>query len=383
MSKHTKLFTPGPGDVEEDVLAALAAPVIRHYGPEWMAIYNETQELLRLFFKTKKNDIYFVPGPASASLDMAIGSLIPSGGKIIAGTNGFFGDRFTEMAQCYGIEAVPFSAPLGQPLDPEALRGLLKTHPDASLVAIVHHETGTTVLNPLRELAAVVKEAGRMLLVDAVSSLGAVEVDVDGWGIDICVTAANKCLESVPGMGFMSISPRAWRAVDSHPGTGHGWYLNLRTWRKCIQDWGDWHPSPVTTSVNTTLAVLTSMRRIAAGGLEAHYAKYARASQAIRGGLEALGFEMFVPAEYASTVVNGVKKRPEFEVSEMIHWLAENRSIAISGAFGELEGRIFRVGNLGKAAERDYLIDLLFSIEEFLRYKGIPVPTGAGLAHVK
>lgn len=379
MSKHLKLFTPGPGDVEEDVLAALAAPVIRHYGPEWMAIYNETQELLRLFFKTR-NDIYFVPGPASASLDMAIGSLVPSGGKIIAGMNGFFGDRFGEMAHCYGLEVVPFKAPLGKPLDPQVLRGLLKAHPDASLVALVHHETGTTVLNPLHALAEVVQDSGKLLLVDAVSSLGAVEIDVDGWGIDICVTASNKCLESVPGMGFMSISPRAWQAVDSHPGTGHGWYLNLRTWRKCIQDWGDWHPSPVTTSVNTTLAVLTSMRRIVAGGLEAHYAKYTRASQTIRSGLEALGFEMFVPVEYASTVVTGVKKRPEFEISEMIRWLAEERSIAISGAFGELDGKIFRVGNLGKAAGRDYLLDLLFSFEEFLRHKGLHVPARAGLA---
>lgn len=382
MSKHIKLFTPGPGDVEEDVLAALATPVIRHYGPEWMAIYNETQSLLRMFFKTKSNDIYFIPGPASAALDMAIGSLIPSGGKIIAGVNGFFGNRFLEMARGYDIQAIPFTAPLGKPLDPQALRSLLKTHPDAALVAIVHHETGTTVLNPLRELAAVVQEFGRMLLIDAVSSLGAVEIDVDDWGIDICVTASNKCLESVPGMSFISISPRAWQAVDSHPGTGHGWYLNLRTWRKSIQEWGNWHPSPVTTSVNTTLAVLTSMRRIVAGGLEAHYAKYARASRAIRNGLEALGFEMFVPVEYASTVVTGVKKRPEFEVNEMIHWLAEKRGIAISGAFGELEGKIFRIGNLGKAAERDYLIDLLFSIEEYLRHKGISVPAGAGLASV-
>ncbi len=379
MSKHLKLFTPGPGDVEEDVLAALATPVIRHYGPEWMAIYNETQSLLRLFFKTK-NDIYFVPGPASAMLDMAIGSLVPAGGKIIAGMNGFFGDRLGEMAECYGVQTVPFKAPLGQALDPQVLRGLLKDHPDAQVVALVHHETGTTVLNPLRELAEVVQEAGRLLIVDAVSSLGAVEIDVDGWDIDICVTAANKCLESVPGMGFMTISPRAWEMVDRQKVSGHGWYLNLRTWRKCIQDWGTWHPSPVTTSVNTTLAVLTSMRRIMAGGLEAHYAKYRRASKAIRGGLEALGFEMFVPEAWASTVVTGVKARPEFEIAEMIHWLAEERSIAISGAFGELDGRIFRVGNLGKAAERDYLIDLLFSIEEFLRHKGISVPAGAGLA---
>jgi len=196
--------------------------------------------------------------------------------------------------------------------------------------------------------------------------------------VDVCVTAANKCLEAIPGIGFISISPRAWDLVDHQPHSGHGWYLSLRTWRKYVEEWGSWHPSPVTLPTNNVLAVLTSMRKIMDGGLEAHLAKYARASQAIRRGMQNLGFELFVPEEHASPIVTAFKARPEFEVTELSQWLAEERAIAIGGGLGELAGKIFRVGHLGKAAEREYLLDFLFAIEEFLRHKGMRVPAGAG-----
>ena len=209
MTQHVKLFTPGPGDVEEDVLTSMAHPVLRHFGPEWMEIHNDVLALLRQFYKSQ-NDIFIVPGPASSLLDMAIGSLVGSGQSVIAGSNGFFGDRLVEIAQGYGAKVVPFTAPLGKPLDPEVLRGLLRQNPEVQVVALVHHETSTTVLNPLKALAKVVKEAGKVIVVDAVASLGGVELPVDDWGIDACVVAANKCMEAPPGIGFISVSPQAF-----------------------------------------------------------------------------------------------------------------------------------------------------------------------------
>jgi alanine-glyoxylate transaminase / serine-glyoxylate transaminase / serine-pyruvate transaminase len=379
MSKHLKLFTPGPGDVGEEVLEAMATPVLRHYGPDWMEIYNETLALLRKFFNTQ-NDLFMVPGPASALLDMAIGSLVRSGEKVIIGSNGFFGDRLNDIAQGYGAVIVPFTAPLGQPLDPDVLRTLVRENPDVQVVAFVHHETGTTVMNPLRELAAVAREAGKVTVVDTVSSLGGAELRVDDWGIDVCITAANKCLEAVPGISFISVGPRAWELVDRNPGRNHGWYLNLAVWRKYATDWGAWHPSPVTLPSSNVLAVRASMRRIVQGGLEAHFAKYTHASQTVRRELEKLGLEMFVPEAYASPVVTAVCRRPEFEVPELSQWLAEQREIAIGGAFGPLAGKIFRVGHLGKAAEPEYLDDFLGAMKEFLSYKKVSLPVHTGTA---
>jgi len=379
MTKHLKLFTPGPGDVDEDVLASLATPVIRHYGPEWMEIYHETQGLLKQVFKTE-NEIFFVPGSASSLLDMAIGSLLATGEKIIVGDNGFFGERLAQIARGYGLETITLRAPLGKPLDPQGLRLMLREHPDAKVVALVHHETGTTVLNPLRELALLASEAGKAVVVDAVSSLGGADVRVDEWGIDVCVTTPNKCLEALPGIGFISVSPRAWRLVDSHAQTNHGWYLNLKTWRQYATEWGSWHPTPVTLPTNLILALRTSLLKIVSMGLEAHFEKYRSASTAVREGLRSIGFDMFVEDECASPIVTGVSRRPEFELAEMSGWLVEQRGIAIGGGLGELSGKIFRVGHLGKAATREYLVDFLFAMEEFLRQKGLPVPVGSSLS---
>lgn len=379
MTEHLKLFTPGPGDVDEDVLASLATPVIRHYGPEWMEIYTETMALLKQVFKTD-NGIFFVPGPASALLDMAIGSLLSTGEKIIVGENGFFGERLKQIARGYGLQAIPLSAPLGHPLDPDDLRSLLRQHPDAKVVALVHHETGTTIMNPLRELAFLAGQAGRAVLVDAVSSLGGVDVRVDEWGIDVCVTTPNKCLEALPGIGFISVSPRAWALVDSHPKTDHGWYLNLKTWRQYATEWGSWHPTPVTLPTNLILALRTSLHKIVSMGLEAQFEKYRRASQAVRQGLRSLGYQMFVDDECASPIVTGVCRRPEFEVSEMSKWLAEERHIAIGGGLGELSGKMFRVGHLGKAATPEYLSDFLSAMQDYLRLRGILVPPGVSLS---
>lgn len=379
MIKHLKLYTPGPGDVEDDVLESLASPVIRHYGPEWMEIYDETQGLLKQVFKTE-NEIFFVPGPASSLMDMAIGSLLASGEKIIVGNNGFFGERLALIARGYGLETVTFNAPLGEPLDCEDLRRLLKANPDAKAVALVHHETGTTVMNPLRELARVCKDAGTVVVVDAVSSMGGADVRVDEWGLDVCVTTPNKCLDALPGMGFISVSPSAWKLVDSHSQTNHGWFLNLKTWRQYATEWGSWHPTPVTLPTNIILALRTSLLKIVGMGLEAHFEKYRAASHAVRVGLQSLGYEMFVQDECASPIVTGVRRRHEFELIELSTWLVEQRQIAVGGGLGELSGKMFRVGHLGKANTREYLIDFLFAMEEFLRYKGIPVIVGTSLA---
>lgn len=381
MVKHHKLYTPGPGDVDEDVLASLATPVIRHYGSEWMEIYHETQDLLKAVFKTK-NEIFFVPGPASGLMDMAIGSLLATREKIIVGINGFFGERLAQIAQGYGLETVALKAPLGQPLDPDELSVLLKEHPDAGVVAVVHHETGTTVLNPLRELASRAQAAGRVVVVDAVSSLGGTDVRTDEWGIDICVTTPNKCLEAVPGIGFISVSPRAWNLVDRHPQNQHGWYLDLKTWRTYASEWGSWHPTPVTLPTNVILAVRTSLQKIVGMGLEAHFDRYRHASQAVRRGLRSLGYEMFVADANASPIVTGVSRRPEFELGELTQWLLEKRDIAVGSGLGELSGRMIRVGHLGKANTREYLEDFLSAMEEFLREKGLPAPVGASLAGI-
>ncbi|HEC34556.1 MAG TPA: alanine--glyoxylate aminotransferase family protein [Chloroflexi bacterium] len=373
-----KLFIPGPCEVDAEVLEAMAQPTPRHYGPEWMAIYLEALGLLRQVFQTR-NDLFVVPGTGSAVLDMAFGSLLATGETVVVGDNGFFGERLRAMAASYGLRVIPFTAPHGHPLDADDLRQVLAQEPEARAVAVVHHETATTVLNPLRELAEVTHQAGLPIIVDGISSLGGVSLPVDEWGIDVCVTVANKCLECPPGLAFISVSSRAWEWVDRHGDQPHGWYLSLQTWRQYAADWADWHPYPVTLPTNNILGLRVSLRRILEEGLGAHFARYRRAARAVRRGLEAVGFEMLIEEPFASPIATAVKARPEFEVRELMQYLAQTHGILVSGGLGPLAGKIFRVGHMGKAATRPYLMEFLFAVEEFLRQRRLAVPVGASL----
>lgn len=373
-----KLYIPGPCEVDEEVLTAMAQPTPRHYGPEWLEIYHEVIGMLKEIFGTR-NDLFMVPAAGSALLDMAFGSMLAEGESLVVGMNGFFGERMGTIAESHGLRVVPFTAPLGQPLDPEDLRRVLRENPEARAVAVVHHETATTVMNPVRELAQVAHEAGLPIIVDAVSSLGGVPLPVDEWGIDVCVTVANKCLECPPGLAFISVSPKAWEWVDRND-SRHGWYLNLRTWRWYAENWGAWHPTPVTMPTNNVLGLRASLRRILAEGLEAHFARYRWASGAVRRGLEAVGFEMFVPdGPTASPIATAVKARTEFSVRELMDYLAREHGILISGGLEPLAGKIFRVGHMGKASTRPFVMEFLFAVEEFLRGKGLAVPPGASM----
>jgi len=377
--KRFKLFIPGPCEVDENVLEAMAQPTSRHYGPEWLEFYHEVLGLLKQVFQTQ-NDLFMIPGTGTAALDMAFGSLLATGETVVIGDNGFFGERLRAMAAAYGLRVVPFTAPQARPLDPDDLRQVLAQEPTARAVAVVHHETATTVLNPMQELAEVTRQAGVPFIVDAISSLGGTPLSVDEWGIDVCVTVANKCLECPPGLGLISISPKAWEWVDRNENQAHGWYLNLRTWRHYATEWADWHPTPVTMPTNNILGLRVSLQQILDMGLKAHFARYRQAAQAVRRGLEAVGFEMLVEESFASPIATAVKAQPDFEVSELIEYLAQAHSILISGGIGLLRGKIFRVGHMGKAATRPYLMEFLFAVETFLRQKGLAYPVGASLA---
>ena len=372
-----KLFIPGPCEVDDQVLAAMGQPVRRHYGPEWMELYNEIVALLQKVFQTE-NSVFIVPGSGSAGLDMAFGSLFNTGDTVLIGDNGFFGERLEAIAKGHGLRVTKFTSPLGEPLDPSKLKQALAEVPDAKAVAVVHHETGTTVLNPLEELARVARNAGVPVIVDAIASLGGVPLPVDDWGIDVCVTVPNKCLECPPGVALLSVSPSALEMVDRRT-KPRGWYLDLQVWRDFARKWSSWHPYPVTLPTNNILALRVNLRRILEQGLEAQYARYRQAAKSVRRGLEAIGFEMLVNGDWASPIATAVKARPEFPVDELVEYLAEQHGILVSGGLGPYEGKAFRIGHMGKASLPSYITEFLLAVEAFLRHKGLDVTEGASL----
>lgn len=372
-AQQFRLMIPGPVDVEEDVLAAMAEPVLPHYGQQWLGVYHETIERLKQIFGTH-NDLFLMAGPGTAGLDAALGSLTRTGEKVLVPTNGFFGRRLVAIARGYGLEVHTVEAPAGQPLDPEAVRRYLRAEREIQALAVVHLETSTGILNPVREIAAVADEFGVPTVVDAVSSLGGVPLPVDEWHIDVCVTVANKCLACPPGVAPISVSQRAWEQIERKGDRAHGWYLNLRTWKEYARNWASWHPYPTTLPTNNIVALLVSLRCILDGGLEAYYQRHVRAAQTVRTRLKQLGFQMLADEAYTSPLITAMYGLPGMDIADLGRYLVDEWQIMISGGLDELQGKIFRVGHIGKAASADYTDRFLAGVEAYLRLRGYDVP---------
>lgn len=360
---------PGPVDVEDDVLAALAEPVLPHYGHDWLVIYDETLALLKQVFGTQ-NDLLMMVGPGTAGLDAALGSLLQTGEKVLIANNGFFGARLGTVAQSYGLDVRTVEAPPGQPISPEEVRRCLVAEPDIQAVTVVHLETSTGILNPLPEISAVTREFDVPIIVDAVSSLGGVPLPVDEWGIDVCVSVSNKCLACPAGVAPLSVSRRAWQQIDRKSGRAHGWYLNLRTWKDYAVNWAAWHPYPTTLPTNLIVALRTSLRSILAGGMEAYYARHVQAAKTVRDRLKQLGFELFAAEEHTSPLITAVRGLPGMDIADLRRYLVDEWQIMISGGLEELAGKIFRVGHIGKAASTEYVEQFLAGVEAYLRLRG-------------
>jgi alanine-glyoxylate transaminase/serine-glyoxylate transaminase/serine-pyruvate transaminase len=368
MTERARLMIPGPVDVEDDVLAAMAEPTLPHYGKLWLDVYNETVDLLKHVFGTR-HDVLIMSGPGTVGLEAAMGSLLRAGDPVLIPHNGFFGRRMGIVAQGLGLDVRTVEGPLGQALDPEAVRQALLRQPEIEALVVVHLETSTGVLNPLRELAAVARERDVCIIVDAVSSLGGVPLPVDEWDIDVCVTVANKCLGCPPGLTLLSVGPRAWEQMARRPDRSHGWYVNLEVWKQYAHDW-PWHPYPVTLPTNNIVALRTSLRHVVKSGLGPTYARFARSAGRVRSGLRGMGFEIFAAECCVSPLVTAVHALPGMDVPDLQRYLMKERGIMIAGGLDELAGKIFRVGHIGKAASDEYTEAFLDGVAAYRRLPG-------------
>jgi len=367
------LMIPGPVDSEDEILAAMAEPTRPHYGKEWLDIYHEVIGSLKEIFQTRE-DLFLMPGPGTAGLEAALGSMMRTGEKVLVPRNGFFGHRLGTVAEGYGLEVHRVDAPQGQPLDPQAVREALRQRARIGALAVVHLETSTGVLNPLPEIVAVARELEVPVIVDAVSSMGGVPLPVDELGIDVCVTVANKCLACPPGVAPISVSEGAWRQIEARPDRAHGWYLDLSTWKHYATHWAHWHPYPTTMPTNVVVALRASLRRILDGGLEAHYERHRSAARRVRSVLGRLGFEALTPEAYTSPLITALYGLPGMDVEDLRRYLVDEWQIMIAGGLEDLSGKIVRVGHIGKAASPEYVERLLDGVEAYLRLKSYPVP---------
>jgi alanine-glyoxylate transaminase / serine-glyoxylate transaminase / serine-pyruvate transaminase len=364
MTPPYKLMIPGPVQPDDDVLAVMGQPVQAHYGPAWAELYHDTTRSLARVFGTA-GDVHLLVGSGSAGLDACLGSAAATGQTVIVGVNGFFGQRLQAVAESYGLRVVVVGAPWGQPLNPADFDAALAQHPQAALVAVVHIETSTTVVNPIQAIGEIVRARGGFYLVDAVSSLGGVPLAMDAWHIDLCASASQKCLGAPPGLAPVAVGARGWEAIDRVPDKAHGWYLNLRVWRQYAVEWGDWHPFPVTLATNHVLALRASLRHLLEEGLDQRIARYRGLALRLRRGLRAIGLEPYTPDERLAPVVTAAYGPPGVPTGRLVGYLADAHRIRIAGGMGQLKDVVFRIGHMAPSLTEADIDDLVEKLGAF------------------
>ncbi len=361
----------GPAQAERSVLAELGSPVLPHFGPSWLPLFTETTELLKLVFGTE-HDVLLIPGPGTAALELVLNSLVPRDQAVCAITNGFFGGRLAEQTQGLGRRVHRVEFPTGEAVDPVVFASRLGDIVERSrsegiqlrAVTLVHHETSTGVLNPLQEIASVVRSHDLLLIVDAVSSLGGAEFAMDEWSIDACVSVPNKCLAAPAGVALVALSPRAWEAASANR-TATGWYWNLETWR--------WHghqrpemPYPSTQPTNVIVALRRALLNMMNEGPENYRTRVREAARSIRSRLSAYGFRLFPPADVAAPMLSAFKVPAGLTVQEITTYLLHRHRIVVAANLDETTPPLIRVGHMGASLGDDYVEALAGAVEELV-----------------
>jgi alanine-glyoxylate transaminase/serine-glyoxylate transaminase/serine-pyruvate transaminase len=236
---------------------------------------------------------------------------------------------------------------------------------------VVHLETSTAVLNPIRDIAAVARKYNRLLMVDGVSSIGGAEFDMDGWGVDVCGTAPQKGLGAPPGVGIVAVGERAWERICNQPERLHSWYLDLRRWNWYAENWASWHPTPVTMPTSLILALRASLRSLVAETLPARLRRYSRLAERLRTELEFLGFPLFVPRDRMAPVLTAARCPEGVTSHEVIRFLAEHHNIQITAGFGAAKDSVIRIGHMGGAVNDDAIDRVLDGLSEFAQMRAL------------
>jgi alanine-glyoxylate transaminase/serine-glyoxylate transaminase/serine-pyruvate transaminase len=362
--KDLLLMIPGPIQPEHDVMLAMGSPVRAHYGPEWTELYNQTTGALKHLFNTD-GDVFLMVGSGSCALDGCLGSVFNTGEKVIIGFNGFFGERLKAIADAYGLNTVLVEAEWGKSLLPADFETAIQANPDAKGVCVVHLETSTTIINPVEEIGKVVRKYGLSYMVDAVSSIGGIPMRMDAWDIDFCVTASQKCLGAPPGLAPVAVGRHGWEFIDRYPANGHGWYTNLRTWRKYAIEWGDWHPFPISMATNNVLALKTSLDSLLREGVEYRMERYKRLAIRLRNGLRQIGMPPYTPDEMMAPVLTAAYGPEGVPTSEIVTYLAEKHLIKIAGGLGALKNKIIRVGHMAPTVSEEDIDRVLDGLSQF------------------
>jgi aspartate aminotransferase-like enzyme len=351
------LMGPGPCNPYPEATAGLGRPLLGHLDPDFIAILDETCDRLRTLWSTENAVTLPVSGTGSAGMEAAFVNLVGPGDVVVVGVNGLFGERMCDVAARCGAEVVRVDAPWGQPLDPDAV---LAAHRAPKLIAAVHAETSTGVVNDVAAIAAGKGEA--LMLADCVTSLGGIPVEIDAWGVDVAYSGTQKCLGVAPGLAPFTMGERAWARRVPKP---QSWYLDLGM----IGD----YTSGTTRKYHHTapIAMITSLHAALGGlleeGLEASWARHRECGQALQDGLEALDLELWAAKGHRLPQLTTVYVPDGVDDAAVRRRLLAEYDIEIGGGVGVFAGKVWRIGCMGHTARRRNVTLLLAALAEILQ----------------
>lgn len=371
------LLGAGPSSVHPLVRQALAAPIVGHMDPYFYQVMQEAMALLRGVFRTANPMTFPISGTGSAGMEAAMSNLLEPGDKVIIGVNGYFGQRMVEMASRCGAQVIQVAAPWGSIIPGEAIEAALKQHARVKVLALVHAETSTGVLQPLAEACRLAREYGVLLLVDTVTSLGGCEVAVDPWGVDVCYSATQKCLGCPPGLAPITLSPRAMEAVRRRQTKVNSWYLDVSLLESYWLTGRVYHH---TAPISMVYALREALRLLMEEGLEAGYERHWRNGTALQRGLEAMGLQLLAPTEHRAPMLTAVCPPPGVDAEAIRRALLEEYDIEVGGGLGELRGKLWRIGLMGYSSQGENVLAVLSALESLLARAGWGFPRGDGVA---
>jgi serine---pyruvate transaminase len=367
MAGKQYLMTPGPTPVPPQVLAALAEPVVHHRGPDFRPVYERCLERLTAAYRSSSEPLLFTASGTGA-MESVLANLTAPGDRVVVVSAGSFGERWIDIARRYGCEVEhSLRYEWGETPSADDLAAQLERVEDVKLVLLTHSETSTGVVADVESLAAVADEAGAVVAVDAVSSLGAIPLETDAWGLDAVVSGSQKALMTPPGLAFVALSERAERAA-----VPQSFYFDWIRTRKA-QDRRD---SAFTPAVSLVRGLEVALGLLLDAGLDEAFDRHRRLGRACREGIKAMGLELFSPDDDSSAVVTAVRMPDGFDSGDLVRGLRDRFGITIANGQGELKGKIFRIGHIGYYDVFD-VTTALAATEVTLGDLGVPVERGA------
>ncbi len=367
------LLGPGPSDVHPRVLRAMSTPLVGHLDPEFLGFMNETQEMLRQVFQTKNQLTFPVSGTGSSGMETCVVNLIEPGDKMLIAVNGVFGQRMTDVAQRAGAAVTTIERPWGEVFDPQQVREALQKH-KPKVFGIVHAETSTGAWQPMAELGRICHETDTLLLIDTVTSLAGVPVEIDAWGVDAVYSGTQKCLSCPPGLAPVSFSPRAVEVINKRKTKVQSWYLDMTMVQRY---WGEERFYHHTAPITMVYALREALRLVQEEGLEARFKRHVRNHQALKAGLAALGIGIASAEGHQLPQLNAARIPAGVEDLPVRKRLLSEFGIEIGGGLGDFKGKVWRIGLMGHASRPSNVLLFLAALEQCLQGR---VTAGAGVA---